>query len=115
MYDRKAGKYFKIKHEDVWTRQLGLRNEADSTRTFRVGFWNNGTIFPTEGKSKCSVVNSSDRTNLGLALSDTVPVIIFRFLKPVTDVQLWLLNSDPAGVVVEAHQDYHTLTGFARE
>ena len=48
------------------------------------------------------------RTNLGLALSDTVPVTIFRFLQPVTDVQLWLLNSDPAGeVVVEAHQDYH--------
>jgi len=51
--------------------------------------------------------NTLARTNLGLALSDTVPVTIFRFLKPVTDVQLWLLNSDPAGVVVEAHQDYH--------
>src|SRR5687768_14963100 len=52
--------------------------------------------------------NTLARTNLGLALSDTVAVTIFRFLQPVTDVQLWLLNSDPATeVVVEAHQDYH--------
>lgn len=52
--------------------------------------------------------NTLARTAFGLALSDTVAVTIFRFLKPVTDVQLWLLNSDPATeVVVEAHQDYH--------
>jgi hypothetical protein len=51
--------------------------------------------------------NDLARTNLGLALSDTAPVTIFRFLRPVSEVQLWLLNPDEVDVVVEAHQDYH--------
>ena len=52
--------------------------------------------------------NELARTNLGLALSDTLPVTIFRFLKPVSDVQLWLLSSDEdSEVVVSAFQDYH--------
>ena len=52
--------------------------------------------------------NELARTSLGLALSDTVPVTIFRFLQPVSEVQLWLLNPDEASeVVVSAYQDYH--------
>ena len=51
--------------------------------------------------------NDLARTNLGLALSDTVPITIFRFPEPVTEVQLWLLNPDEVDIIVEAHQDYH--------
>jgi hypothetical protein len=52
--------------------------------------------------------NDLARTKLGLALSDTISVTIFRFLQPVTEVQLWLLNQDQASeVVVTAYQDYH--------
>ena len=46
--------------------------------------------------------NDLARTNFGLALSDTVPVTIFRFLQPVSEVQLWLLNPDEASEVVVA-------------
>lgn len=108
--------YFDYRIETGWTewnmRQLDGQITFD---TFEIGqrfdnlFAIDNLYFLDAGSPEIvEAPNTLARTTLGLALSDTVPVTIFRFLQPVTELQLWLLNPDQANeVVVSAYQDYY--------